>query len=340
MRPKRNSIFIPHTGDHDNFLQRSLLKRVQISEKSDTSPSKPESSEALSNTSSSSNFNIPATDVSRLEEWIKGRSTDQNRHHPHNSHKMDGGGDGHHHHRPSLTQDEEAMVEDAYSSGQFTNSMDLTEVMEEGRMTNDLVRLGRHSMINAILDYHPSAFIFRGDHSVHELEILIDNRIREMGQGGNIDTNKNSQEDQPTSISKNTPWKKRVTKEYLKELARMLEEDMEYKFFLQDEGSWKTHKLAELCMLPPLSKPCFHLPWWCIVTSWIFCVAIIIISTYYTIVLGVNYSYDKSLKWIETFINDIIVSILIAEPLNDLLEAFIATLLGQVNNFSRQFQDV
>ncbi|KAK5874078.1 hypothetical protein PBY51_019056 [Eleginops maclovinus] len=86
---------------------------------------------------------------------------------------------------------------------------------------------------------------------------------------------------------------------------------------------------------PPVKKrkktPTFWLPWWCVFLGWFLLLSISGISTFFTLLYGLEYGKDKSIKWVMSLGLSLFQSIFILQPLKVIgIAVFFALLLKPV----------
>ncbi|KAK7913234.1 hypothetical protein WMY93_013445 [Mugilogobius chulae] len=75
----------------------------------------------------------------------------------------------------------------------------------------------------------------------------------------------------------------------------------------------------------------WQLPWWCVFIGWFLLIAISGISTFFTLIYGLEYGKDKSIKWVMSLGLSLFQSIFILQPLKVIgLAVFFALLLKPV----------
>ena len=61
--------------------------------------------------------------------------------------------------------------------------------------------------------------------------------------------------------------------------------------------------------------PYFSLPWWFLYVSWCLVIMICLVSSYFVMLYGLKYGYDKSVEWLVSFLTGFTQSAFVVQPM-------------------------
>jgi len=247
----------------------------------------------------SSNFSIPSTNIQDLEEWL------------------------------------EYDVAPQMTSGSFDRKI-LTRRVDEGKASDveDHIAIGRLGLIRAVRAMDPSSFVFRGDHTIQDIERLIDQEIRD-----HLDPNRRPL----NQLNDFTLPPDMLPVQDIPNYHSANQQDEDVLFLSDDEDGAKGdealkaerepefHPLTfETCEMAPQAKALCYLPWWFIVIAWIFAIAVIFTCLYFTLLYGLAYGYERSVDWLLGVIFSFFLSLLIIQPIQIFVVSFFITIFCRV----------
>ena len=71
----------------------------------------------------------------------------------------------------------------------------------------------------------------------------------------------------------------------------------------------------------------FSLPWWFLYIAWFLVITVSIVCSYFVMLYGLKYGYNKSVSWLVSFITGFAQSAFIQQPLKVIAVAVIITLI-------------
>jgi hypothetical protein len=244
-----------------------------------------------------SNFSIPSTNIEDLEAWLE--------------------------------NDVAARIGDGtgpIDRTHFTRRVDDESTSD----VNDHIAMGRLGLIRAVRAADPTSFVFAGEHSIPELERLIDQEIR-----GHLDHPEDSSTILRKRHSDKVPRHDYENERYsLTDLhqTQFLESDkIEFVEFDKTEHNKSDGITFETCEMAPEAKALCYLPWWFIFFSWTLCVGTIIVCLYFTLMYGLHYGYLRSVDWAIGLGLSFLMSLLLIQPLQVFISALILTLFCRVS---------